>query len=166
MNKTVSTQKDFRKNCKDSEKGCCIGTFLIGTLGLLGVVTAFHCLFTNSGNWCDNLLGGLELLTIAVTFFFASKIFNSMKKADTPFAQDVSGKIKNLSLCIEISAAVCVAVSIVLKMMGNNMNLDELSCIDPVTFLIIAIGVSEFIKALSRTYAYGAKLQQESDETL
>lgn len=160
------TTDEFKKYCSDSEIGWLLGSIIIVLISLCGFATIIYSIRNGKGNWADGLFGGIELLTVALSFNFTSKIFRSMKKTGSPFSYDIADKIKGLSMTIEIGGFVCFILSVIIKAAGYKELVADISCIEPSTFFILTLAFSVFFDSMAKTYDYGAELQQQSDETL
>ena len=165
MKRTNYTTDEFRKSCKSNSTTCFIGAIVLAMIAVCGLFTPIYCLIQDRGNIAD-VIGGLEILTIALGFNFASKIFRSMSIVGSPFSYDIADKIMGLSQILEIGSAVCFAAAIVIRVTGHGDLIDSSACVDPGIFFLFTWAIASFFSALAKAFDHGAKLQQEADETL
>lgn len=165
MKRTNYTTDEFRKSCKSNSTICFIGAIVLAMIAVCGLFTPIYCLMQDRGNIAD-VIGGLEVLTIALGFNFASKIFRSMSIVGSPFSYDIADKIMGLSQILEIGSAVCFAAAIVIRVTGHGDLIDSSACVDPGIFFLFTWAIASFFSALAKAFDHGAKLQQEADETL
>ena len=165
MKRTNYTTEEFKKSCKSNSTICFIGAIVLAMIAVCGLFTPIYCLIQDRGNIAD-VIGGLEVLTIALGFNFASKIFRSMSIVGSPFSYDIADKIMGLSQILEIGSAVCFAAAIVIRVTGHGDLIDSSACVDPGIFFLFTWAIASFFSALAKAFDHGAKLQQEADETL
>ncbi len=165
MKRTNYTTEEFKKSCKSNSTICFIGAIVLAMIAVCGLFTPIYCLMQDRGNIAD-VIGGLEILTIALGFNFASKIFRSMSIVGSPFSYDIADKIMGLSQILEIGSALCFAAAIVIRVTGHGDLIDSSACVDPGIFFLFTWAIASFFSALAKAFDHGAKLQQEADETL
>ena len=165
MKRTNYTTEEFKKSCKSNSTICFIGAIVMAIIAVCGLFTPIYCLMQDRGNIAD-VIGGLEVLTIALGFNFASKIFRSMSIVGSPFSYDIADKIMGLSQILEIGSAVCFAAAIVIRVTGHGDLIDSSVCVEPGIFFLFTWAIASFFSALAKAFDHGAKLQQEADETL
>ena len=165
MKRTNFTAETFRKHCKSNSTAYIIGAVILALIALCGLATPVYLMINHKGNIAD-VIGGMELLTVALAFHFISRIFRSMSIAGSPFSYDIADKIMGLSQIIKIGATACFAVSLLMRLTGHGDLVDSSACVDPGIFFLLAWTVAAFFSALAKAFDHGAQLQQESDETL
>ncbi|MBP7186709.1 MAG: hypothetical protein KBA55_08120 [Ruminococcus sp.] len=165
MKRTNYTTEEFKKSCKSNSTICFIGAIVLAMIAICGLFTPIYCLMQDRGNIAD-VIGGLEILTIALGFNFASKIFRSMSIVGSPFSYDIADKIMGLSQILEIGSALCFAAAIVIRVTGHGDLIDSSASVDPGIFFLFTWAIASFFSALAKAFDHGAKLQQEADETL
>lgn len=113
----------------------------------------------------------LTLLVISVCYFIAfnhaEKIFRIFKSGESPFRYDVADKMKGAATAIIAANLINFAIELIyFAVVGfmkiNNDEAFEMAIKFDFGNLILGI----MIYAFSYVFNYGAKLQQESDETL
>ncbi|MBR3970142.1 MAG: DUF2975 domain-containing protein [Ruminococcus sp.] len=113
----------------------------------------------------------LTLMVISVCYFIAfnhaRKIFDIFKSGESPFRYDVADKMKGAATAIIAANLINFAIGLVYFTVGGFMKLNN----DEVFEMTINFDLGNFILgiliyAFSYVFNYGAKLQQESDETL
>ena len=165
MKRTNYTTDEFRKNCKSYSTICFIGAIVMAIIAVCGLFTPIYCLIQDRGNIAD-VIGGLEVLTIALGFNFASKIFRSMSIVGSPFSYDIADKIMGLSQILEIGSGLCFNAAMVIRVTGHGDLIDSSACVEPGIFFLFTWAIASFFSALAKAFDHGAKLQQEADETL
>ncbi len=113
----------------------------------------------------------LTLMVISVCYFIAfnhaRKIFDIFKSGESPFRYDVADKMKGAATAI-------IATNITIFIIGLlfwgivyffKFNIEEFSDMK-ITLDLGNLVLGIMIYAFSYVFSYGAKLQQESDETL
>ena len=165
MKRTNYTTDEFKKSCKSNSTICFIGAIVLAIIAVCGLFTPIYCLMQDRGNIAD-VIGGLEILTIALGFNFASKIFRSMSIVGSPFSYDIADKIMGLSQILEIGSGLCFAAAMVIRVTGHGDLIDSSACVDPGIFFLFTWAIASFFSALAKAFDHGAKLQQEADETL
>ena len=167
MKRTNYTTDEFRKNCKSNSTICFIGAVVLVLIALCGLMIPVYFAINQRGNWAGSLLGGLEVLTVALGFYSVSKIFRSMSIAGSPFSYDIADKIMGLSLILEIGSTVCFVAAMIMRFTGHGDLIYPSSCgVEPGTFFLLAWAAAYLCTALAKVFDHGAKLQKESDETL
>ena len=165
MKRTNYTTDEFRKNCKSYSMACLAGAVILVLIAVCGLFTPIYCLMQDRGNIAD-VIGGLEVLTVALGFNFASKIFRSMSIVGSPFSYDIADKIMGLAQILEIGSAVCFVAAMVIRVTGHGNLIDSAACVEPGIFFLFTWAIASLFSALAKAFDHGAKLQQESDETL
>jgi hypothetical protein len=166
MKRTNYTTEEFKKSCKSNSTICFIGAVVLVLIALCGLMIPVYFAINQRGNWAGSLLGGLEVLTVALGFYSVSKIFRSMSIVGSPFSYDIADKIMGLSLILEIGSTVCFVASMVIRVTGHGDLIDPSSCFEPGIFFLLVWAAAYLCTALAKVFDHGAKLQKESDETL
>ena len=113
----------------------------------------------------------LTLLVISVCYFIAfnhaRKIFDIFKSGESPFRYDVADKMKGAATAIIVANLINFAIGLVYFAVGGfiKLNNDEFFEME-FKFDLGSFILGILIYAFSYVFNYGAKLQQESDETL
>lgn len=165
MKRTNFTDEKFRKLCKNNSTAYLIGAVILALVAVCGLAAPVYLKLNHRGNIAD-IIGGMELLTVALAFHFVSRIFRNMGIVGSPFSYDIADKIMGLSQIIEIGATVSFAVSLIIRFTGHGDLIDSSACVDPGIFFLLAWTAASFFSVLAKAFDHGAQLQQESDETL
>lgn len=165
MKRTNYTTDEFRKSCKNNSTTCLIGAVVLALIAVCGIVTSLYCLTQDKGNIAD-IIGGLEVLTVALGFNFASKIFRGMNIAGSPFSYDIADKMMGLAQILEIGSAACFIAAMIIRVTGHGDLINSAACVEPGIFFLFTWAIASLFSALAKAFDHGAKLQQESDETL
>lgn len=113
----------------------------------------------------------LTLMVISVCYFIAfnhaRKIFDIFKSGESPFRYDVADKMKGAATAIIAANLINFAIGLIYLAVGGFMKLsnDEFFEME-INFDLGSLILGILIYAFSYVFNYGAKLQQESDETL
>ena len=113
----------------------------------------------------------LTLLIISVGYFIAfnhaRKIFDIFKSGESPFRYDVADKMKGAATAIISANLINFAIGLVYFAVGGFMKLNNDEVFEmTINFDLGSLVLGILIYAFSYVFNYGAKLQQESDETL
>ena len=113
----------------------------------------------------------LTLMVISVCYFIAfnhaRKIFDIFKSGESPFRYDVADKMKGAATAIISANLINFAIGLVYFAVGGFMKLSNDESFEIViNFDLGSLILGILIYAFSYVFNYGAKLQQESDETL
>ena len=113
----------------------------------------------------------LTLLVISVCYFIAfnhaRKIFDIFKNGESPFRYDVADKMKGAATAIIAANLINFAIGLVYFAVGGFMKLNNAEVFEmEFKFDLGGLILGILIYAFSYVFNYGAKLQQESDETL
>ncbi len=113
-------------------------------------------------------IGGILFLSQFIPLGFAAKIFDKFRKGQTPFQYDVADKIKGAAISMLVLSAITQILCLIYyALISNNVftaELENISINGNIDFTVFLFGI--LIYAFSYVFSYGAKLQQESDETL
>ena len=102
----------------------------------------------------------LSIVFVDVIMFFVYKIFKNIEVSYTPFKKENSKRLIYISYLLIIYAIVIPLLSAIIV---GSMDLnDEMQ----IHFNPVFIAVAALFYCMSLVFDYGAKLQQESDETL
>lgn len=135
---------------------------------IMGIASVFG--FADSKEIFDVYLT-LTLLVISVCYFIAfnhaRNIFNIFKSGESPFRYDVADKMKGAATAIIAANLINFAINLIYFAAVGFMKLNN----DEAFEMAINFDLGNFILgiliyAFSYVFNYGAKLQQESDETL
>lgn len=113
----------------------------------------------------------LTLLVISVGYFIAfnhaRSIFDIFKSGESPFRYDVADKMKGAATAIIVTNITIFIIGILFWgiVYFLKFNLEEFSDMR-ITFDLGNLVLGIMLYAFSYVFSYGAKLQQESDETL
>ncbi|MBO5343480.1 MAG: hypothetical protein J6A57_03445 [Ruminococcus sp.] len=122
----------------------------------------------NSQRIVEMFVGGIYLLSYFIPLGFAAKIFDKFRKGQTPFQYDVADKIKGAAISMIVLNVVSQILGwVYAALINNNVFTGEMEIItvtNEIDIDTILYGI--LIYAFSYVFSYGAKLQQESDETL
>ena len=113
----------------------------------------------------------LTLMVISVCYFIAfnhaRKIFDIFKSGESPFRYDVADKMKGAATAIIAANLINFAIGLIYLAVGGFMKLSNDESFEIViNFDLGSLILGILIYAFSYVFNYGAKLQQESDETL
>ncbi len=113
----------------------------------------------------------LTLLVISVCYFIAfnhaRSIFDIFKSGESPFRYDVADKMKGAATAIIAANLINFAIGLVYFAVGGFMKLNNDESFEmAIKFDLGNLVLGIMIYAFSYVFSYGAKLQQESDETL
>lgn len=102
-----------------------------------------------------------------IAFNHAEKIFRIFKSGESPFRYDVADKMKGAATAIIVANLINFAIGLVYFAVGGfiKLNNDEFFEME-FNFDLGSFILGILIYAFSYVFNYGAKLQQESDETL
>ncbi len=89
-----------------------------------------------------------------------------MSIVGSPFSYDIADKIMGLAQILEIGSAVCFVAAMVIRVTGHGGLIDSAACVEPGIFFLFTWAIASLFSALAKAFDHGAKLQQESDETL
>lgn len=102
----------------------------------------------------------VKLASILVGLYFFKALMKAFKVCDTPFSGTVVKKLSNFAISlIPCGAVYVISDSLLGSVFTGSMNLDIMSFTMPAAFVII-------IFVLAMVFKYGAKLQNEYDETV
>ena len=137
-------------------------------LVMTGINAVFE--FSDSISFPDVYLT-LTLLVISVGYFIAfnhaRKIFDVFKSGESPFRYDVADKMKGAATAIISANLINFAIGLVYFAVGGFMKLSNGEVFEmEFNFDLGSLILGILIYAFSYVFNYGAKLQQESDETL
>ena len=137
-------------------------------LVMTGINAVFE--FSDSISFPDIYLT-LTLLVISVCYFIAfnhaRKIFDIFKSGESPFRYDVADKMKGAATAIIAANLINFAIGLIYLAVGGFMKLSNDESFEIVINLDLgSLILGILIYAFSYVFNYGAKLQQESDETL
>jgi hypothetical protein len=102
----------------------------------------------------------LSIIFVDTVMFFVYKIFKDIEVSYTPFKKENSKRLMQISYILMIYAIVIPILSAIIV---GSMDLNDDLQID---FNPVFIAVAVLFYCMSLVFDYGAKLQQESDETL
>jgi len=102
----------------------------------------------------------LSIIFVDAVMFFVYKIFKDIEKSYTPFKKENSKRLMQISALLIIYAIVIPILSAIIV---GSTNLDDEMQIH---FNLVLVAVAVLFYCMSLVFDYGAKLQQESDETL
>jgi len=153
-------------------------TRIVGAVLLLITAYATYMTFSyaNSGSSRNpvNLIAlavqdGIRLLTVIAALFIASSLLKSIKRDYTPFTAKNVKRLKLIALLVAAMEPFNIIFGLASKLFYSTIPTDSE---EPAAYIIsthsgglfIAIGLIVFCIAL--VFDYGAKLQQQSDETL
>ena len=63
-------------------------------------------------------------------------------------------------------AMFCFVAAMVIRVTGHGDLIDSAACVEPGIFFLFTWAIASLFSALAKAFDHGAKLQQESDETL
>jgi hypothetical protein len=102
----------------------------------------------------------LSIIFVDTVMFFVYKIFKDIEVSYTPFKKENSKRLMQISYLLIIYAIVIPVLSaIIVGYMDLNEDLQ-------IHFNPVFVAVAALFYCMSLVFDYGAKLQQESDETL
>ena len=186
MNKTVNvlerTLEKEKNNFIKASKGTyyfiqvirgLLLAFLILT-GIMLIVNTIGLIFKLS-EYKDNpqalfalFIGATAILSYYIPIGFAAEIFDKFRKGQTPFQYDVADKMKGAAISLLIFSAIAQVLCLIYNtLISNNVftaELEHISINGNIDLNVFLFGI--LIYAFSYVFSYGAKLQQESDETL
>ena len=137
-------------------------------LVMTGIIAVFK--ISDSFSFPDIYLT-LTLLVISVCYFIAfnhaRKIFDIFKSGESPFRYDVADKMKGAATAIIAANLINFAIGLIYLAVGGFMKLSNDEVFEmAIKFDLGSLILGILIYAFSYVFNYGAKLQQESDETL
>ena len=139
--------------------------FIVNVIGLIFKIFEYQ---DNSQALFALFIGGILFLSQFIPLGFAAKIFDKFRKGQTPFQYDVADKIKGAAISLLVLSAVTqILCWIYYALISNNVftaQLDYININCDIDLNVFIFGI--LIYAFSYVFSYGAKLQQESDETL
>ena len=104
---------------------------------------------------------------MSIAFNHARKIFDVFKSGESPFRYDVADKMKGAATAIISANLINFAIGLVYFAVGGFMKLNNGEVFEmDFNFDLGSLILGILIYAFSYVFNYGAKLQQESDETL
>lgn len=106
------------------------------------------------------------IVTMMIVSNFTKLIFKRLETSETPFTYDISDKITGMSIALMVGGAVSAVFRAIVDIMTEFklLEFDSSALNIGLGGEVIFIGI--ILITLSYVFGYGAKLQQESDETL
>lgn len=108
----------------------------------------------------------LQTIALIVTVNFVIKLFKEIETGETPFRYSVADKLKGMSDAILAGSVVLGAPGLIITIVNVFTNAEGSSTTSFTMIMLGGLFLGALFKALSYIFAFGCRLQQESDETL
>ena len=161
--KTVTSEERYRNACNYIRRASVAAVFIAGAFAMF-LIIGFVMQICDSAD-IITLMKTLFLMYYTALILIVSVnmglIFNTLRKSETPFSSDITGRMKRLGAILTLGGALGNLFPVIGLMIEGG---DVFTFAYAVNFPVMVVGF--VFAAFTYVFEYGGRLQQESDETL